>query len=149
VTAAGVSFACLREHRRRHQMIVGIVAATVAAMVIGGIYYAPPLFGMRMTELTKAAYIQRSPMQAMIWQVGFTVVTAIALALLFRAFGVSDAGRGAMVGFHVWVIVAMADAGQTNFSGRPWSLWLINAVNFLITFLAMGAILGALHVGTM
>jgi hypothetical protein len=80
----------------------------------------------------------------MMRQVAFALVTVLALAWLFERFGVEGAGEGVLFGLGVWVILAAGDAGQTNFSGRPWSLWLLNQGNWLITFAAIGAILGAL-----
>ena len=130
--------------RRLRVSIIGIVAATVAAMVIGGIYYAPKVLGARMMEMTKAAYIDRDPMRAMVKQVGFALVTALVMAWLFGQFGVAGMSNGVMAGLGVALIVIFADAGQTNFSGQPWSLWVLNAGNWLITFAVMGGLLGTL-----
>ena len=68
----------------------------------------------------------------------------LALATLVQVAGAKGAVAGATVGFWVWLLLAFADAGQTNFSGRPWSLWAINQVNWVITFLAAGAVIGAI-----
>ena len=77
-------------------------------------------------------------------QVGFTLVTVLVLAFLFARYDVDDAGEGALFGLGVWAVVALAEAGSTNFSGKPWPLWLLNTGNWLVTFVVVGAILGAL-----
>lgn len=122
---------------------IAIVAAAVVAMVIGGIYYMPALMGTRMVALTKQ-YIDRSPGRAMVFQVVFTLISMSALAVLVQATGAKGPLAGATVGFWAWLLLAFADAGQTNFSGRPWPLWAINQANWIITFLAAGAAIGAL-----
>lgn len=120
---------------------VAIVAASVVAMVIGGIYYMPALMGNRMMALAKV-YVDRPPGRAMAVQVVFTLVSMLALAMLVQLAGAQGPVAGATVGFWAWLLLAFADAGQTNFSGRPWSLWAINQVNWVITFLAAGAVIG-------
>lgn len=125
--------------------LVAVIAAMVVAMVIGAIYYMPALMGNRLIDLTKnTAYIERSPSRAMMLQVIISLVAMFALAMLVTAAGARDAVSGATIGFWAWLLLAFADAGQTNFSGRPWSLWLLNQGNWLITFLAAGAVIGAL-----
>lgn len=123
---------------------LAVVAAVIVAMVIGGIYYSPPLFGNRMMELAKAPQIMRNPGKAMGVQVVFSLVAMIVLAVLVQMTGAKGVAAGATVGFWAWLLVIMADAGQTNFSGRPWPLWLLNAGNWLLTFLVAGGVIGAL-----
>lgn len=122
---------------------VAVVAAAVVAMVIGAIYYMPALMGNRMTALAKV-YVERSPGQAMALQVVLSLVAMLALTMLIQLAGARNPVAGATVGVWAWLVVAFADAGQTNFAGRPWSLWAINQVNWLITFLAAGAVIGYL-----
>lgn len=122
---------------------VAAVAAAVVAMVIGAIYYMPALMGNRMTTLAKV-YVERSPGQAMALQVVLSLVAMFALTVLVQLAGAKGPVAGATVGFWAWLVVAFADAGQTNFAGRPWLLWALNQVNWLITFLAAGAVIGYL-----
>jgi hypothetical protein len=120
---------------------IAVVAAVVVAMVIGAIYYMPALMGNRMMALTKV-YVERSPGQAMALQVVLSLVAMLALTVLVQLAGARGPAAGATVGFWAWLLLAFADAGATNFSGRPWSLWLLSQVNWLITFLAAGAVIG-------
>ena len=122
---------------------IAVVAAVVVAMVVGGIYYMPALMGTRMMALAKV-YVDRSPGRAMALQVVLSLVAMLALSMLVTLAGAKGAVAGATVGFWAWLLLAFADAGQTNFSGRPWSLWLLNQGNWVITFLAAGAMIGQL-----
>ena len=122
---------------------IAVVAAVVAAMVIGGIYYMPALMGTRMMMLSKVIE-ERAPSRAMMLQVAISLVAMLALAAIESAAGAKGAVAGAVVGFWVFLVVGAADAGRGNFSGTPWSLWLINLGNWAITFLVAGAIIGAL-----
>ena len=122
---------------------IAVVAAVVAAMVIGGIYYMPALMGTRMMALTKVS-VERTPARAMALQVVLSLVAMFALSILVTLAGAKGAAAGATVGFWAWLLLAFADAGQTNFSGRPWSLWLLNQGNWIITFVAAGAVIGQL-----
>ena len=124
--------------------IVAVVAATVAAMIIGSIYYMPAVLGNRMMAYAKMPMIQRSPGQAMGLQVVFSLVTMLALAMLLSAAGAKDAASGATIGFYVFLIVVLSAAGKTNFGGRPWGDWLLDAGNWLITLVVAGALIGAL-----
>lgn len=124
--------------------LVAVLAATVAAMVVGSIYYMPALGGNKMMAYAKAPMIQRSPMQAMGLQVIFSLATMLVLAVFIQAAGARDAISGATIGFYVFVIVVLAAAGKTNFGGRPWGDWLLDAGNWLITFVVAGAVIGAL-----
>ena len=120
---------------------VAVIAASVVAMVIGSVYYLPALMGTRMMALAKV-YVERAPSRAMAIQVVFTLVAMCALTVLVQLAGARDPVAGATVAFWAWLLLAFADAGQTNFSGRPWSLWAINQGNWIITFLAAGAVIG-------
>lgn len=124
--------------------LVAVVAATVAAMVIGSIYYMPAVFGNRMMAYAKAPMITRSPGMAMGLQVVLSLASMFVLAMLVSAAGAKDAATGATIGFYVFVIVVLAAAGKANFGGRPWGDWLLDAGNWLLTLVVAGAVIGAL-----
>jgi hypothetical protein len=112
-------------------------------MVIGSIYYMPALLGKKMVDLTHV-YVERSPSRAMMLQVVISLLAMTVLAVIIQMTGATGAMAGATVGFWVWLIVALSDAGRANFSGSTWSLWLINQGNWIITYVAAGAVIGAL-----
>jgi Protein of unknown function (DUF1761) len=77
-------------------------------------------------------------------QVVLSLLAMLGLTMLISLAGAKGPVAGATVGFWAWLVVAFADAGQTNFAGRPWSLWLLNQVNWIVTFLVAGAVIGFL-----
>lgn len=49
---------------------------------------------------------------------------------------------GMQTGFWIWFgFVATTSAGTNLWEGKGWDLWLINNGNYLLTLMAMGAIL--------
>ena len=125
--------------------LLAVAAATVAALVIGTIYYMPAApTGKKWAELLKAPSVTRSPGSAMGVQVVMSIVSMCVLAVLIGASGAKGAAAAATVGLWVWVLVALSTASEGNFAGRPWSLWVVNQANWLITFLVAGALIGAL-----
>ncbi|MBM4420222.1 MAG: DUF1761 domain-containing protein [Chloroflexi bacterium] len=124
---------------------IAVAAATVVAMIIGTIYYMPSSpMGKRWMALVKAPAEERSPGSAMALQVVISVLSIVALAVIIRGMGAAGAAAGAVAGFWVWLVVALATAGDSNFSGRAWALWAVNQINWPITFLAAGAIIASL-----
>ena len=124
---------------------VAVLAATFAAMIIGTIYYLPQSpMGRRWLDLIKAPSVMRPPGTAMATQVVISILMMAALAAIIGISGAKGASAGAMIGFWIWIVVALADASGSNFSGRSWSLWMINQVNYLIMLLVGGAVIGAL-----
>ncbi len=124
--------------------LIAVAAAVVAALVIGSLYYSPMVFGKRMETLNKTPLVPRTPQQAVGIQVVFSLIAMLVLAVLISMSGQKGLAGGATVGFWAWLLVVMADAGQTNFTGRPWSLWILDSGNWLLTFLVAGAVIGAL-----
>jgi hypothetical protein len=121
---------------------VGIVVATVAAMVIGGIWYGP-LFGK-----SWMGYIGKSKEElsaqggigylvallgAFITSIVMTAVTQWALADGF--------GEGALVGIVVWAGFTLSTIVTGSvFEGRPWGLIMVNSSNSLLTFIVVAGI---------
>lgn len=72
------------------------------------------------------------------------VIAAGALALVNEYYGVETLGDGMMVALLAFVgFVATTLCLNFTFSQRPIKLYLIDAGNYLVGFLVMGAILGA------
>jgi len=125
---------------------LAILVATVSTFVLGGVWYAPPVFGnawMRESGFTKES-LERMGGMARIFGVSFVLelIMAINLAAFIGpkaslSFGIF-AGAAAGVG---WVATAY---GVTYlFEHRSLKLFLINAGYHAVAFTMMGAILGA------
>ncbi len=125
---------------------LAILAATVSAFMLGGLWYAPPVFGrvwMRECGFTEES-LKRMGGTARIFGVSFVLEAIMAFnlaafigpkaSLSFGLFAGAAAGFG-------WV--AMAYGVTYLFEHRSMKLFLINAGYQAVAFTMMGAILGA------
>lgn len=126
--------------------IWAILAATVAAFVIGGLWYSPVLFGkmwMRANGFTEQDVAKGN--QAKIFGIAFvfTLIMAVNLAM-FLADPKTDAAWGATAGFLAgfgWVALGIGVVAL--FERKPWSYVLVNGGYMVVAFVVMGAIIGA------
>lgn len=131
-------------------MILPIIVATIAATVIGSIWYSKIGFGkqwMALTGITEESMndFPRKKM-ATLYIVNFvaTLVQLTVLAFLLVNIPITDGLQGAVLGvivwlgFHLFVIV-----GSVLWEDKSIKLALINAGHYLVSLAVAGAILGA------
>ena len=130
--------------------LVGVAAATVAAMVVGSVWYHKAVFGtewMKLTKISDKKAKEEAP-QAMFVMFVLAALAAYALAWLTYAVGfimeeesfVVAAVQTAMM---VWVgFVFYAQVSNAMFEQRPKRLMVLNVGNSFVTFLAMGLAIG-------
>ena len=127
--------------------ILAVIAAAVAAFLIGGLWYSPVLFAkpwQKEVGLSDEALAKGN--MAMIFGVGF--VLALIAALVFALFlGPKPAldfatSAGFAAGF-AWVSAGLGIIYL--FERRSLKLFLINAGYLTLAFTAIGAVLGAWH----
>ena len=121
---------------------LAILVATVAGFVIGGIWYGPLFGGAWMSALGKSPDdIQPSPAPFVI-SFFTALITAIVLAVLINALGVSTLGSGVVIGLLIGVgFIATAMASDSAFCGWGVKLWLIQSGYRVLYSVVMGAIL--------
>jgi hypothetical protein len=123
---------------------LSIIAATVVAFVIGGIWYSPSVFGrhwMALNGFTEKELSQRS--------MGRVFGLSFALALVMTVNLSMFLGPSPSLGFCV-AAGAAAGIGWSAaalgiiylFEGRPFKLWLINGGYQAVTLAAIGGVLG-------
>jgi hypothetical protein len=124
---------------------LAIAVCVVAAIVIGSIWYR--VFGSAWMAIAHPGK-KMTDMQG--GGVGYLVVTLAALvssyimALLVVSLDARNAGEGLLIGVLVGLgFTVAAFVGNYTFAGRPLKLFLIDAGCYLLTYAAMGAILGA------
>lgn len=125
---------------------LAILIATVSAFILGGVWYAPPVFGkawMHESGFTKES-LERMGGTARIFGVSFVLelIMAFNLAAFIGPKASLSFGlfAGAAAGFG-WVATAY---GVTYlFEHRSMKLFLINAGYHAVALTMMGAILGA------
>jgi hypothetical protein len=124
---------------------VAVILSAVASMVVGFIWFSPPLFQKAyLAEIGKtAADASATPPLNYLISFILAIVEAIFLSRLVRATGEPRVGLGLIAGFLVWLgFVATTSAANTLFGDRTFRLWFIQNGNHLLTLLAMGAIIG-------
>jgi len=126
---------------------VGVIVATVAAMVIGGLWYGP-LFGKQWLTLmgkTREEGMAGGGLGYLIAALG-AFMTAIVLTYVTQWATANGFGEGALVGVVAWagfVLSTVVTGGV--FEGRAWELIMINSGNSLLTLMVVGGIVGAFN----
>ena len=121
--------------------VMAIVAAAVVSVVIGMVWYAPPVFGRRWQGLMG---ISNPSILAMAVWAGCYLVLALAVAYLFNRMGVSGLGSGLRWGATLGVAVAgLGVAPNYAFARKPLMLFAIEAGYVALALCAMGGIIGA------
>lgn len=121
---------------------LAILTATIAGFAIGGLWYGPVFGNAWMAALGKKPEdIQPSPLPFIVSFVT-AAITAIVLALLIQALGISTAFGGLHLGFAVGAgFIATAMASDSAFCGWGWRLFAIQA-GYRVTYsIVMGMIL--------
>lgn len=129
---------------------LAILVATVAAMAVGWVWYGP-LFGerwMKLVGLKKKDTEEnwQTPMAVML-VMAFVQVYILNHFIIYTGYfypDLSGVTLGVITGFWAFVGFALPLALSSNlFARRPNELTKIEIGNQLITFLAIGAIIGA------
>ena len=127
---------------------IAVIIAAVASMVVGYVYYLPNVLGARWQKLMgrDMTGTQGAAMSYAMTAVA-ALVAAFVVAQLIHWIG-GDAYSivgGAWVGAVGWLgFTATSSFSDYVFSGRPWALFSIQNGYQLISFVVMGAIIGAL-----
>ena len=120
-----------------------VVGATVAAMVVGALWYGP-LFGKQWRKLANCAEGEKhkGAGQAMAGQLVATLLTAYVLAHFAHYANANSVLGGAKLGVWVWLgFVVTTQVQGVLFERKPRALFFINASNMLLTLLLMGMII--------
>ncbi len=127
-----------------------VLAAAVAAMVVGFLWYSPLLFarpwmvlmGYDPEDKAKLAEMQQGAGKMYSLSFVASLVSAAVLAKIIAITTVNSALYGMKVGFAVWLgFVATVQLTGVLFARQPTKLYLINTGYQLVCYLVMGAIL--------
>ena len=125
--------------------ILAVVVSAIAAILVGFIWFSPPLFEKAWLEdigRTREQIEGDSPLKYLLAFIG-SLLMAYILARLLDLVGGPSLEMGILLAVVVWVaFVAATSAANFAFAGRPVRLWLIENGNHLLTLLVMGVILG-------
>jgi len=126
---------------------LAVLAATVAAFVLGGLWYSPALFGKRWQALTGLSdEILKAGNPALIF--GGSFVLAFIASAMFAMFLGPKPGFGFATGAGIaaglcWVATSYGINGL--FERKPLALVLINAGYHTLQFSLIGLMLGLIH----
>ena len=133
---------------------LAVVACVVASMIIGGVWFGPKTFFPVWWKAIGKSENEGPSNTNMVMVWGLIVlasfVQAVFMSLMVHAMGSMTSGgatlgSGAMAGFFLWLgFVAPSSLTNKLFADRL-KAWVLEAGNHLITFVVMGAILGAWH----
>lgn len=120
---------------------LGTLLAAVAGMVVGAVWYAPPVFGNRWQALIgKSSDELHSPAVAM--GIAFVMYLLMGAGLSWIIPDGASLGIGLMWGFiGFWALAMPAVVVNAVFEARPWSLVGLYVGNLLLAILAMSAVI--------
>jgi len=125
---------------------LALIVAVIARMVLGAVWYSPPLFvkpWLAASGMSEAQMKAGLP-KALTFDLVGTIVMAFVLVHAVKYAGAQGIAQGAAVGFLNWLgFVAVTTLSATLHEHRPFKLWLINNGYQLVALLIMGAILAA------
>lgn len=133
---------------------LAVVACVVAAMVIGGVWFSPKVFYPAWWKAIGKTDKDGPGMTNMPMLWGLTVLAAFVqatfMALMVNAMGSMTAGgttlaSGAMAGFFLWLGFVAPSSLTNKLFANQLTAWVYEVANHLVTFVVMGAILGAWH----
>jgi hypothetical protein len=125
--------------------LLAVIAAAISTFAIGGLWYSPVLFykpWLRANGFAEADVQKGTPAVIFGLAFVFSVIMAANLAA-FLARPDTTVTWGATAGAltSIWVVLGIAVVAL--FERRPWSYVLVNGGYWLVSFVIMGAILGA------
>jgi len=124
---------------------LAVVAAAVAAMAIGAVWYSPAVFGTIWLNLSGVSpeAAAAGAAQAYSWAFAVALVTAFALALVIDWTQGESWRCGALIGVVAWLgFSATTRAYGVIFAGRSSALFFLDTGYDLASYITMGAILG-------
>ena len=123
---------------------LAVVVATIAAMVLGFLWYGPIfgriwLAGMGKTQEEMSGSNLAIPISALT-----AFVTALGLAVLLGAVGANTIAEGVVWGlFSAFVFIAMSQINNAIYEGRNSTVTGLYVAYQLVTLAVMGAIIAA------
>ena len=127
--------------------LLPILVAGVVSILIGWIWYHPKVFGsawMRMSNITPEMAERgkkRMPLVALIGLIAAMLVAWV-MSYIGILLGVYDIVGAVVLGFWCWVgFVAPTMLGMVLWEQKPFRLYLINALYWLVAFVSMAVIL--------
>lgn len=124
---------------------LAVLAATVAQMVVGFLWYSPLLFGktwMKLMNLKENEMKKGNMASSMGLMFLFTLLLTYVLAHFIGYVGAKTFMGGAVTGLWVWLgFVVTTSAASSIFEKKPWRLYFLNNGHYLVNLVVGGGIL--------
>jgi len=124
-----------------------VTAAAFATMVLGAVWYAPPLFGNAWLQAhgfsdEQATALRKDMGRTSLISLVCYLVMAFVLAVIAATIGVTTASQGALLGGFMW-LGFLATMGMTAqlFSQKSITVYLIDGAYQLVYCVLMGVII--------
>lgn len=131
---------------------VGVLAATLVSMVVGGLWYSKAVFGKEWAKLAKINEnkSKKDAPKALVGMLALSLVMAYILAhvtYLSSSFFAEYSYQGAAISSSLWMwigFVVPIVSSDSLFNQAPWKLTFIQLGNWLVTLVGMGLVIGAI-----
>ncbi len=129
---------------------LAVFAAAIVSMVVGFLWYSPMLFGNEWMKLLgikmkDAKGMKEKAMKGYAITFVASIVMASVLAYVLKYAQASSVLDGLMTAFWLWLgFVVTVKIGMVLWEGKPFKLFLLDTGYYLVSLLAMGAVLGAM-----
>lgn len=121
-----------------------VIVAGLVGFGIGGLWYSPVLFAKQWMKENGFTEAQLKGGNMGLIMGGATVLTILCAYTVARLMVLGGGWQaGAKTGLFMGAAVACALGVDYLFERKTLNLWLINAGHFLVTFVVMGAVIGA------
>lgn len=125
---------------------LSVIIAAVAAMALGFVWYSPKLgFGKQWMKWSGIPMDTPPPKNAgrmMFFGLVSQIVMAYVLANFLILAKVASLSDGLTIALWLWIgFIATIQLGSVLWEQRPFKLWLLNSVYWLLSLLIMAAIL--------
>ena len=115
---------------------LAVLAAAVAAFIVGGVWYSPLIFGKAYLALRGLDPVVASQSGMSVGEVvtefGRWLVISFVLARFVAQSSVADLSDGLRFALWMWLAIYTALAGSVLHEGTPWRLYAIHAGDGLV-----------------
>ena len=134
---------------------LAVALATVLSMIVGSIWYAPPVFGAIWMRL---ANLKKEDMERVGWKpIPVSILTSAIMAFVLAHFTYMASSfyendynfltAAVVTAFWAWLgFIGLRFLTHDAYEGRPTSLTILNSAHELVTILAMAAVIGFMGV---
>jgi len=127
---------------------LAVVVSALVGFAVSFVWWGP-LFGKQWLKLVGFSQAQAKKMhkQGMGKKIVIAIIAQIimawVLAMIISSMGLVGIGQAVLLAFHIWIgFVATVGVGIVLWEGKPWGLFWLNTLGWLVTIVVMAVVLG-------